>query len=321
MDLPGAVTSATLVITADNACSVSVNGREVARTDLAGGDMGWRKPAVVDVLGEVRAGRNVVAAEAVNVSEGPAGLLAVLVVGADAGERRIVTDAGWKTAGQEPAGDWRGADFDDAGWAAARAGGAWGEVRSVSYAVTQLWREFCLRRGRVRWARLYVTALGLYEAHLNGVRVGRDQFAPGWTDYRTRVQYQVHDVMELVWSGGNALGVFLAPGWYAGNVGVFGPHQYGERPALLVQLEVGYGGGSAQRVVSDTGWSVSGAGPVVGADLLDGESYDARRERPGWALPGFEDAGWLLAVQAEGVVSGRVVARSGWCAGAGGAGS
>ncbi|MGA5285629.1 alpha-L-rhamnosidase [Streptomyces pseudogriseolus] len=313
VDLPGAVTSATLVITADNACSVSVNGREVARTDLIGGDMGWRRPAVVDVLGEVRAGGNVIAVEAANATEGPAGLLAVLVVRTDSGERRIVTDAAWRVTGQEPVGNWRGADFDDTGWAVARVAaswgaGPWGAVRPVSYAVTRLRREFSLRRGRVRRARLYVTALGLYEAHLNGVRVGRDQLAPGWTDYRTRVQYQAHDVTELVRAGGNALGVHLAPGWYAGNVGMFGPHQYGERPALLAQLEVQYADGSTQRVVSDTDWSAS-KGPIVAADLLDGETYDARKETPGWASPGFDDAGWLGAGEAEGVVPERVVAQ------------
>ena len=286
-DLPGDITSATLVITADNACSVSVNGREVARTDLATDNEDWKRPAVVDVLGQVASGNNVLAVEAVNGTVGPAGLLAVLVVRTASGERRIVTDAAWKVTDQEPGGDWRGAGFDDSGWAAAReaaqwGAGPWGMVTPVTHAVTRLRREFSLRRGKVRRARLYETALGLYEAHLNGVRVGRDQLAPGWTDYRTRVQYQTHDVTELVRSGGgNALGVYLAPGWYAGNVGMFGPHQYGEHPALLAQLEVEYADGSSQRVVSDTGWSAS-TGPVVSADLLDGETYDARQETPGW---------------------------------------
>ncbi|MFF5343931.1 alpha-L-rhamnosidase [Streptomyces althioticus] len=314
-DLPGEeITSATLVITADNAYSVSLNGREVARTDLATDNQDWQRPAVVDVLRQVASGNNVIAVEAVNGTEGPAGLLAVLVVRTASGERRIVTDAAWKVTGQEPAADWRGAGFDDSGWAAAReaapwGGGPWGTVTPAPHAVPRLRREFSLRRARVRRARLYVTALGLYEAHLNGVRVGRDRLAPGWTDYRTRVQYQTYDVTELVRSGGNALGVYLAPGWYAGNVGMFGPHQYGRRPALLAQLEVGYADGTVQRVVSDTDWSAS-SGPVVSADLLDGETYDARRETPGWASPGFDDAGWLRAGEADGVVPERVVAQA-----------
>ncbi|MGW0074788.1 alpha-L-rhamnosidase [Streptomyces cellulosae] len=313
-ELPGEITSATLVITADNAYSVSVNGREVARTDLATDNEDWKRPAVVDVLGQVVPGSNVIAVEATNGTVGPAGLLAVVVVRTAAGEQRVVTDAAWKVTDQEPSGNWRGGGFDDSGWAAAReaapwGAGPWGTVTPVTHAVTRLRREFSLRRGKVRRARLYVTALGLYEAHLNGVRVGRDQLAPGWTDYRTRVQYQTHDVTELVRSGGgNALGVYLAPGWYAGNVGMFGPHQYGEHPALLVQLEVDYADGSTQRVVSDTGWSAS-TGPVVSADLLDGETYDARKETPGWTSAGFDDTGWLGVGEADGVVPERVVAQ------------
>ncbi|MFJ4749068.1 alpha-L-rhamnosidase [Streptomyces albogriseolus] len=315
VDLPGEITSATLVITADNAYSVSVNGREVAGTDLATDNQDWQRPAVVDVLGQVVSGGNVIAVEAVNATEGPAGLLAVLVVRTALGERRIVTDAAWKVTDQEPDGDWRGAGFDDTGWAAARQAapwgeGPWGRVTPTLHAVTRLRREFSLRRQKVRRARLYVTALGLYEAHLNGVRVGRDHLAPGWTDYRTRVQYQTHDVTELVRSGGgNALGVYLAPGWYAGNVGMFGPHQYGRHPALLAQLEVDYADGTTQRVTSDTGWSAS-TGPVVTADLLDGERYDARRETPGWTSPGFDDGDWLRAGEADEALPPQIVAQA-----------
>ncbi|WP_427761572.1 alpha-L-rhamnosidase [Streptomyces sp. DSM 41931] len=314
VDLPGEITSATLVITADNAYSVSVNGREVAGTDLATDNQDWQRPAVVDVLGQVVSGGNVIAVEAVNATKGPAGLLAVLVVRTALGERRIVTDAAWKVTDQEPDGDWRGAGFDDTGWAAARQAapwgeGPWGRVTPTLHAVTRLRREFSLRRQKVRRARLYVTALGLYEAHLNGVRVGRDHLAPGWTDYRTRVQYQTHDVTQLVRSGGNALGVYLAPGWYAGNVGMFGPHPYGRHPALLAQLEVDYADGTTQRVTSDTGWSAS-TGPVVTADLLDGERYDARKETPGWTSPGFDDGDWLRAGEADEALPPQIVAQA-----------
>ncbi|MEY9810002.1 alpha-L-rhamnosidase [Streptomyces albogriseolus] len=314
VDLPGEITSATLVITADNAYSVSVNGREVARTDLATDNQDWQRPAVVDVLGQVVSGGNVIAVEAVNGTVGPAGLLAVLVVRTALGERRIVTDAAWKVTDHKPDGNWRGAGFDDTGWAAARQAapwgeGPWGRVTPTLHAVTRLRREFSLRRQKVRRARLYVTALGLYEAHLNGVRVGRDHLAPGWTDYRTRVQYQTHDVTQLVRSGGNALGVYLAPGWYAGNVGMFGPHQYGRHPSLLAQLEVDYADGTTQRVTSDTGWSAS-TGPVVTADLLDGERYDARRETPGWTSPGFDDGDWLRAGEADEALPPQIVAQA-----------
>ncbi|WP_413760299.1 alpha-L-rhamnosidase [Streptomyces sp. MMBL 11-3] len=301
-DLPDAVTAATLAITADNVYSVSVNGTEVARTDLETDHEGWRRPAVVEVLGRLRTGRNVLAVSAANASEGPAGLIASLTLRTASGERRVRTDGSWRAADREPAGDWHGADFDDGGWPAAKeaaawGAGPWGRVVAASYAAHQLRHAFRLPRKKVVRARLYATALGVYEAHLNGRRVGRDQLAPGWTDYRERVQYQTYDVTALVRPGDNALGAYLAPGWYAGNVGMFGPHQYGERPALRAQLEVEYADGTRERVTSGTGWRAA-AGPVVSADLLGGETYDARKETPGWTSPGFDDSAWQDVVRA-----------------------
>ncbi|MFE9680337.1 alpha-L-rhamnosidase [Streptomyces sp. NPDC006285] len=311
LDLPDPVTAATLAISADNVYAVSVNGTEVARTDLDTDHEGWRRPAVVEVLAQLRTGRNVLAVAATNASEGPAGLVASLTLHTASGERRIVTDDSWRSTDEEPAADWRGTDFDDSGWPAAKeaaawGAGPWGRVVPASYAANQLRHEFELPRRKVARARLYATALGLYEAHLNGRRVGRDQLAPGWTDYRERVQYQTYDVTTLVRSGVNALGAYLAPGWYAGNVGMFGPHQYGERPALLAQLEVEYADGTRERVVSGTDWRAA-AGPIVSADLLSGETYDARRETPGWTSPGFDDRAWLDVVRAADGTAPRLV--------------
>ncbi|MFI1206974.1 alpha-L-rhamnosidase [Streptomyces sp. NPDC020802] len=296
VELPAAVTAATLAITADNVYAVSVNGTEVARTDLATDNQGWRRPAVVEVLAPLRPGRNVLAVEATNATVGPAGLIAVLSLRTATGEQRIITDDSWRSTDEEPAADWRGAGFDDSGWPAAKeaadwGAGPWGKVVPASFAAHQLRHEFTLPRKKVARARLYATALGLYEAHLNGRRVGRDQFAPGWTDYRERVQYQTYDVTTLLRPGANAIGAYVAPGWYAGNVGMFGPHQYGEHPALLAQLEVDYADGTSERVTSGTHWRAA-PGPIVSADLLSGETYDARKETSGWTSPGFDDRAW-----------------------------
>ncbi|WP_404197995.1 alpha-L-rhamnosidase [Streptomyces tauricus] len=304
LDLPDAVTAATLAISADNVYTVSVNGTEVARTDLETDRDGWRRPAVVEVLAQLRTGRNVLAVSATNASEGPAGLVATLTLHTASGEQRIVTDDSWRSTDKEPAAGWRGTDFDDSAWPAAKeaaawGAGPWGKVVPASYAANQLRHEFRLPRKKVARARLYATALGVYEAHLNGRRVGRDQLAPGWTDYRERVHYQTYDVTPLVRSGANAIGAYVAPGWYAGNVGMFGPHQYGERPALLAQLEVEYTDGTRERVISDSDWRAA-AGPIVSADLLSGETYDARKETAGWTSPGFDDGAWLDAVRTPG---------------------
>ncbi|MFF2381982.1 alpha-L-rhamnosidase [Streptomyces sp. NPDC058108] len=314
VDLPAGITAATLAITADNVYAVSVNGTEVARTDLATDNEGWRRPAVVDVLAQVRSGTNVLAVAATNASEGPAGLVAVLTLHTASGEQRVLTDASWKSMDKEPAGTWRETGFDDSAWPAAKeaaawGAGPWGRVVPASYAANQLRHEFALPRKKVSRARLYATALGLYEAHLNGRRVGRDHLAPGWTDYRRRVQYQAYDVTSLLRSGGNALGVYVAPGWYAGNVGMFGPHQYGERPALLAQLEVEYADGTSERITSGPDWRAA-AGPIVAADLLGGETYDARKETPGWTSPGFDDRAWLAVRGAGDAAPARIVAQA-----------
>jgi len=144
----------------------------------------------------------------------------------------------------------------------------------------------------IRQARLYVTARGLYEARLNGGRVGDVVLTPGWTDYRTRMQYQTYDVTDLLRQGDNALGVILAPGWYSGYVG-FGKNRrhYGAHPCLLAQLSIDYTDGTIETVASDGSWR-GATGPIRFSDLLMGEHYDARRELAGWDASGYDDAGW-----------------------------
>ncbi len=125
-------------------------------------------------------------------------------------------------------------------------------------------------------ARLYITACGLYEAKLNGARVGDFVLAPGCTDYRKRLQYQTYDVAELLQQGENALEIQLADGWYRGSIGCFGlTNVYGRQTKLLCQLEITYADGTAETIVSDESFRWSNDGPIRFADLKDGEIYDA----------------------------------------------
>ncbi len=125
-------------------------------------------------------------------------------------------------------------------------------------------------------ATIYATALGIYELHLNGERLGDAYFAPGWTDYHQRAYYQTYDVTSLLKQGANALGAWVADGWYAGYIGFglltkmgtegIGRYIYGKTPALMAQLEIEYADGSRETVVTDTlvegdrGWPDPGGG-------------------------------------------------------------
>jgi alpha-L-rhamnosidase len=152
-------------------------------------------------------------------------------------------------------------------------------------------KEFSLPKP-VRTARLYATALGLYEFHLNGSRVGDFVFSPGRTEYKKRVQYNVFDVTDQLRQGDNAMGAILGDGWYSGHVHVDPRQYYGDRPRLLAQLRVDYTDGSSQTFSTDESWKTA-VGPILANDILQGEAYDARLEMPGWNEPRFNDAEWL----------------------------
>jgi alpha-L-rhamnosidase len=151
-------------------------------------------------------------------------------------------------------------------------------------------KEFTLPAG-VKSARLSITALGLYEAEINGQVVGDQQFAPGWTNYNKRLQVQTHDVTALLKEGGNALGVVLGDGWYCGFVSWLDRQGYGDRPRLLAQLDVELADGKSLVVSTDETWRWK-TGPIVQNDILLGEHYDARLGLGAWSSPGYQELNW-----------------------------
>lgn len=146
--------------------------------------------------------------------------------------------------------------------------------------------------GEVKTARLYVTALGLYECSINGQPVGGDVFTPGWTDYHKRVQYQVYDITNLLRQGENVIGAILGDGWAVGYVAWHSRQQYFDRPRLLAQVEITLTDERMFRVITDPTWKYQ-FGPLLENDLLMGEAYDARLELPGWDAPGFDSKRWF----------------------------
>jgi alpha-L-rhamnosidase len=148
--------------------------------------------------------------------------------------------------------------------------------------------------GEIGSARLYATALGIYQFWLNGDRVGDSALAPGWTDYGQRLLYQTYDVTELLVEGDNAMGAIVADGWACGFYGFdakrAGAH-YSSDPRLLAQLVVTLTDGREHRFVTDDRWA-STVGGTVHADLLMGERRDGLREPRGWDRPGYDARSW-----------------------------
>jgi alpha-L-rhamnosidase len=147
-------------------------------------------------------------------------------------------------------------------------------------------------------ARLYATALGVYECSINAQNVGNDVFTPGWTDYNKRVQYQVYDVTHLLHEGENALGTILGDGWAAGFVGLGNRQLYTDKPKFLAQLEITLSDGSSIVVTTDRTWKHQ-FGPLLESDMFMGEAYDARLELKYWNTASYDDKSWLKVEQTE----------------------
>ncbi|QPP10203.1 family 78 glycoside hydrolase catalytic domain [Streptomyces bathyalis] len=174
-------------------------------------------------------------------------------------------------------------------------------------------RTVTLRSGvGIASARLYATAHGVYTATLNGVRVGDEILAPGWTSYGNRLRYATHDVTELLRAGHNELSVLLGNGWYRGRLGWSEPPRalYGDRLALLAQLEVTYTDGSTQTVVTDEQWSAHNSS-VLADDIYDGQRTDLRPATTAGAADTVEvveaDLGRLVAPEGPPVRATEVV--------------
>jgi alpha-L-rhamnosidase len=148
----------------------------------------------------------------------------------------------------------------------------------------------------VRDVRLYITSYGVYEAHINGKRVGEHVLAPGWTSYKHHLNYQTFQVRPQLREGENVIAVEVAEGWYCGRLGFGGGERciYGDRIALLAQLEIEYQDGERVIIASDNSWK-SSVSPILSSELYDGEAYDATLDAPGWSSRSFDDKKWTSA--------------------------
>ncbi len=293
LDVPAGhrIVDARLIAAGAEVVTTWLNGVEVA-ADSTDPDDAARLASAVQI------GRNTLAIKAVAAAGESPALVVLLSVWTDGGTpAELDSAAGWRCTAKAADG-WQLPGHDDGTWSLACRRGFYadpprGREPSTYRPIPYLRKELSVGK-KVRRARLYSTALGIYELRVNGNRLGRDEEAPGWTDYDSRIAYQTYDVTDALVQGANVIAAQIADGWYAGHVSAFGRAQWGDRPLLLARLDVEYADGTTDRVVTDPSWRV-GTGGIRYADLIGGEVYDARLEPAGWDTAGFDATGWASA--------------------------
>ncbi|MEU9289493.1 family 78 glycoside hydrolase catalytic domain [Streptomyces sp. NPDC048275] len=175
--------------------------------------------------------------------------------------------------------------LEPADWSAVPVGAPWSENPDSDRRPARVRKDFTLVRPVAR-ARLYITAHGLYEAEINGRRVGDDALSPGWTVYGHRLRYYTYDVTDHLTEGTNTLGAWLGDGWYRGLLGFDGGTRniYGTDQSLIAQLEVTHDDGTSTVIATDRSWTAA-FGPILTSGLYEGETFDARPDDPDWATP------------------------------------
>ena len=285
------ITNAVVALYADNYCGVYVNGQ--AMTNAA---VRWDATARLNVTPWLQAGTNVLALAATNSdAQQWASVIGRLVVQFATGSvSNIAVDTTWRAAEQAPA-SWTQTNFDDSAWTMAESTGTpWGtpSLNDIARVPAPFLRKDFSIGQTVTRAMVYVTALGAYELHLNGHKVGNDVLTPGWPQFSKRVYYQAYDVTGMVQPGANTIGAILGDGWFASVLAFKGVRlNYGGMPRFLAQLVLELGDGTTQTIVSDASWKAS-YGPIQFGDLLLGSGYDARLEMPGWDATNFNDSAW-----------------------------
>jgi alpha-L-rhamnosidase len=124
-------------------------------------------------------------------------------------------------------------------------------------------------------AKIYVTALGIYELILNGEKVGEDYFAPGFTSYKHQLQYQTYDVSKQL-KNTNELIAIVGGGWAVGSFTYKRRNRvYAKRQGLLCELRITYTDGTTEIIGTDETWQVTEDGNYQATEFYNGEIYDA----------------------------------------------
>lgn len=189
--------------------------------------------------------------------------------------------------------------------------GSWiSDSKDINYKPAPYFRKDFRLRGKVRTARAYITAAGLFELSINGRKVGNHRLDPTYTRFDKRNLYVTFDVTSMIQSEANAIGVLLGNGWYnhqSTAVWDFHKAHWRNRPRFLMNLRLTYEDGRVETISSGPDWKTSG-GPVIFNSIYTGEHYDARLEQKGWNSPDFNDSAWEQCVSVA-APSGNIVSQ------------
>ncbi len=157
---------------------------------------------------------------------------------------------------------------------------------------SRLARQFTVSK-KVKQARVYCTALGLYRFYINGKDISEDLYTPGWSQYNDHVQYQAYDVTAFLQDGENVAAALLGDGWYSSIIAhvevpqdefAFGPY-----PLFRAEMVITYEDGSQEIIGTDRSWSTFFCfGALLNNDIYLGEEYDGMFEDELWKLPDFK---------------------------------
>ena len=177
--------------------------------------------------------------------------------------------------------------------------GTWiSDMQDMNFKPAPYFRKTFRPSGKIKSARAYITAAGLFELSVNGNRVENHRLDPLYTRFDKRNLYLTFDVTSMVQTGDNAIGVLLGNGWYnhqSTAVWDFHKAHWRNRPRFLMNLRLTYDDGRVETIATGSDWKTA-SGPVTFNSIYTAEHYDARLEQKGWDSPGFDDSAWEPAI-------------------------
>lgn len=173
--------------------------------------------------------------------------------------------------------------------------GAWiGDDHDIDYKPAPYFRKVFLAKKKIKSAKAYLVAAGLFEFYLNGQKIGNHRLDPLYTRFDQKNFYLTFDVTNYLGEGKNAIGVLLGNGWYNHqSLATWGFHNaaWRNRPAFCMDLRIVYEDGSEEVIVSERDWKTS-SGALIFNSIYTAEHYDARLEQKGWNTVDFDDSSW-----------------------------